>query len=262
MVARSRRGALRASKLPREALGAWDALDSPWRLAFQLAWEAYRGGTVPVGAVVIGGDGRLIGKARDHVYDTVPNAAVIHGNRLAHAELIALTKLDAYERYEDAVLYSTVEPCAMCVGAVITATVGSVRYASSDPYGGAAGQVPVNDQTDRLPVRFEGPLPGPLGLIGAVLRLELYLRTNPDARLVITHRRRFHEAVAVAEELKAGDVLDTFARNGASFADVLPHIWTAADRVISVPSEHPVAAAKKPAVLAKRPFVPADHLTV
>ena len=60
MVVRGRRGGLRASKLPREALGAWEALDSPWRHAFQLAWEAYRYGTIPIGAVIVDGEGNLV----------------------------------------------------------------------------------------------------------------------------------------------------------------------------------------------------------
>jgi tRNA(Arg) A34 adenosine deaminase TadA len=233
VVIRRRRSLVRGLKLPREAAGAWEQLDAPWRHAFQLAWEAYRTGTVPIGAVVIGGDGKVLGRDRDHVYDTTPHAAPIQGNRLAHAELNALTKLDAYERYEDAVLYTTVEPCALCVGAAITTTVGTIRYASLDPYGGAAGQVPVNEQTDRLPMRFEGPLPGVPGLLGAVLRLELYLRTNPDAHLVQSHRRRFPEALAIAEDLRAIDVLAELSRAGASFNDVLPHLWAAADRILA-----------------------------
>jgi len=205
---------------------AWRALDPGWHQAFELAWQGYRVGAVPVGAVVMSSSGAVMSRARDHEYDDdVTGGQGVSRSRLAHAELNALVRLDPYERHEGAVLYTTIEPCALCVGAAVVATVGTVAFASPDPYGGAAGQVPETVQSARLAVAFKGPLPGPVGVLGAVLRLELYLRVNPDAYLVRAHRQLAPDLLAAAEQLYDDDVLPSLVRQHKSMPDVVSATW-------------------------------------
>ena len=58
------------------------------------------------------------------------------GSRLAHAEVDVLAQLSSNVRYRDHALYSTLEPCLLCVGATLHATVGRIEYAVADPFGG------------------------------------------------------------------------------------------------------------------------------
>jgi tRNA(adenine34) deaminase len=88
-------------------------------------------GEVPVGAVVVLDD-VIIGQAH--------NAPIAHGDPTAHAEVLALReaarKVGNY-RLPRATLYATLEPCAMCCGAVIQARIARVVYGAADPKAGA-----------------------------------------------------------------------------------------------------------------------------
>ena len=113
----------------------WRELDEPWRAGLELAWEAYLAGTIPVGSVVAGPDGTVVARGRNRIFD--PPGHGLAGSRLAHAEVDALAQLPVTERYRDHVLYSTLEPCLLCVAATLLATVGRIEYAAADPFGGA-----------------------------------------------------------------------------------------------------------------------------
>jgi tRNA(Arg) A34 adenosine deaminase TadA len=109
-------------------------LDEPWRAALELAWEAYVADTIPVGSVVAAGDGRIVARGRNRIFE--PPGDGLSGSRLAHAEVDALAQLPVTDRYRDHVLYSTLEPCLLCTAATLLATVGRIEYAASDPFGG------------------------------------------------------------------------------------------------------------------------------
>jgi tRNA(Arg) A34 adenosine deaminase TadA len=101
--------------------------------AMTLARHAAHQGEVPVGAVIIDpATGEIIGEGA--------NAPVMAHDPTAHAEIIALrsaaAKLGNY-RLTGLHLYVTLEPCAMCAGAISFARIGKVIYAASDPKGGA-----------------------------------------------------------------------------------------------------------------------------
>jgi tRNA(adenine34) deaminase len=105
------------------------------RLALEEARAAAAGGDVPVGAVIVRGDEILArqGNAREREQDPT-----------AHAEILALrqasTALGSW-RLLDSVLYVTLEPCAMCAGAIVLARIPRVVYGTADPKAGAAGSV-------------------------------------------------------------------------------------------------------------------------
>jgi tRNA(adenine34) deaminase len=99
--------------------------------ALALAEEAARVGEVPVGAVIVRG-GTIVAEAH--------NAPREHHDPTAHAEIqairLAARKLGE-ERLTDCELWVTLEPCAMCAGAIVHARIGKLYYAASDPKGGA-----------------------------------------------------------------------------------------------------------------------------
>jgi tRNA(adenine34) deaminase len=105
------------------------------RQALERAEGAGENGDVPIGAVVVRG-GEVIGAAG--------NERELRGDPTAHAELLALRqaaeRLGGW-RIEDASLFVTLEPCAMCAGAIVLARVARVVYGAADPKAGAAGSV-------------------------------------------------------------------------------------------------------------------------
>ena len=105
------------------------------RLALREAERALEHDDVPIGAVVVG-DGEVIGAAC--------NEHELRQDPTAHAETIALREaaraLSSW-RLHDAVLYVTLEPCAMCAGAIVLGRVPRVVFGAVDPKAGAAGSV-------------------------------------------------------------------------------------------------------------------------
>src|SRR5438046_9110568 len=98
--------------------------------AFALAEEAAAEGEIPVGAVVVDRDGVIIGRGRNRRES---------GDPLGHAELIAIA--EAAEaigdwRLEGTTMVVTLEPCAMCAGALVNAPVGKMIFGATDPNGG------------------------------------------------------------------------------------------------------------------------------
>ncbi len=105
------------------------------REALALAREAGARGEVPVGAVAVH-DGRVVGRGA--------NARESARDPTAHAELLAIQ--DAARtlgrwRLSGVTLYVTLEPCAMCAGAMVLARIDRLVYAATDPKAGAAGSL-------------------------------------------------------------------------------------------------------------------------
>jgi tRNA(adenine34) deaminase len=101
------------------------------RLALEEARAAARHGEVPVAAVVVDGRG---------VVTRAGNRTIMDCDPTAHAEIVALraaAKVLGNHRFADATLYVTVEPCAMCAGAIIQARISRVVYGCDDAKGGA-----------------------------------------------------------------------------------------------------------------------------
>jgi tRNA(adenine34) deaminase len=105
------------------------------RLALREAERAGEHGDAPIGAVVVR-DGEVVGAAG--------NERELRSDPTAHAEVLALReaagKLGGW-RVPDSVLYVTLEPCAMCAGAIVLARVPRVVFGATDPKAGAAGSV-------------------------------------------------------------------------------------------------------------------------
>lgn len=105
------------------------------REAFALAREAGAMGEVPVGAVVVR-DGEIVGRGY--------NRPITSHDPTAHAEIVALrdaaTRAGNY-RLPDCELFVTLEPCAMCTGAIFHARIARVVFGTRDPKTGVAGSV-------------------------------------------------------------------------------------------------------------------------
>lgn len=110
--------------------------DQKWmQIALDLAHEAALNNEVPVGAILVK-DGEIIGRGS--------NAPISLQDPTAHAEIQALRQAAAYlgnYRLVDCTLYVTIEPCAMCAGAIQHARIARLVYGASDAKTGACGSV-------------------------------------------------------------------------------------------------------------------------
>lgn len=111
-------------------------LPDPMRAALAAAQEAMAAGEVPVGAVIVRA-GTIIATAH--------NAPRMHCDPTAHAEMLAIRAAArnlGHDRLDDCDLWVTLEPCAMCAGAIAHARIARLYYGAEDPKGGAVAHGP------------------------------------------------------------------------------------------------------------------------
>lgn len=105
-------------------------------LALSLAREAADEGEVPVGCVIVDGDGNIIGKGR--------NRRIENHDATAHAEIEAIRSACAALgdwRLDDCTMFVTLEPCPMCAGAIIMSRVPTLVFGAREPVTGSVGSV-------------------------------------------------------------------------------------------------------------------------
>lgn len=110
--------------------------DEKWmRIALEEAEKALEEEDVPIGAIAVR-DNMIIGRGY--------NKREANQDPTAHAEMIAIrqaAKIVGHWRLEDVTLYCTLEPCAMCAGAMVLARLPRLVYATTDPKAGAGGSI-------------------------------------------------------------------------------------------------------------------------
>ena len=128
------------------------------REALALAAEAAAAGEIPVGCVVVDGEGNIIGRGR--------NRREEKRSVVGHAEIEALEAAAAFRgdwRMDDCSLFVTLEPCPMCAGAMIMSRLGTLVYGAREEQTGSAASV-LN--------LFEESYPGHTAIYGGVLATE------------------------------------------------------------------------------------------
>lgn len=113
-----------------------------WQETFAEAWTAFCEGTIPIGAIITDKDGNVLSRGRNSIY----NSQVLNP-KMQHAEMNCLANLDTH-KYPDVreyFLYTTMEPCPMCMGTLTMSNIRHVRYAARDDFGGAA-HIAFNDR--------------------------------------------------------------------------------------------------------------------
>ncbi len=143
-----------------------------WALAE--ARVASLAGEVPVGAVILGLDGAVLARSRNEILSRSDPTA--HAERLAVTE--ACARVGAPRLPEGSLLVSTLEPCAMCAGAIVLARVDWLVFGAPDPKTGACGSLRNVVRDERLNHRV-GLLPGSRGAECAELLRAFFRERRP-----------------------------------------------------------------------------------
>jgi tRNA(adenine34) deaminase len=124
--------------------------DAAWmRRAIEVADACAAHGDVPIGAVVVRDDAEIAAAG---------NERELRGDPTAHAEILALraaSEVMGSWRLDGCSLYVTLEPCAMCAGAIVLARIDRVVFGAADPKAGFAGSLGNLVQDERLNHRVE-----------------------------------------------------------------------------------------------------------
>ena len=110
----------------------WNDLTKQWQIVFEEAWRAFCYGSTPIGAAIFNKDGSLVhsDRNRSREADTV-------NREISHAEANALRRLDT-EKFNSRELsiYTSMEPCPMCMGMILMGHIKTVHFAAFDSYCG------------------------------------------------------------------------------------------------------------------------------
>jgi len=112
----------------------WENIEKPWQRAFELGWEALKNGSIPIGAVITDEKGNIISQGRNRL-----NEKGSLNPKIAHAETEAIQNLNTleYPNVYEYTLFACMEPCPMCMGAIVMSNLRKLRVAARDGYGGA-----------------------------------------------------------------------------------------------------------------------------
>jgi tRNA(Arg) A34 adenosine deaminase TadA len=171
----------------------WDSLEQPWQAAFGEAARAYlKLGSPPIGAVVVDSSGEIVARAAND----------FPRNRLAHAEVAALAQIPVATDRLKCEIFSTLEPCAMCVGAIRMCQLHAVHFAAADPSAGSSSLFHANEFMREFPCSVHGPHDPELEL--AIVALVVESRVRNGHYRWREHWSRYHpRGTAVGTHLAA-----------------------------------------------------------
>lgn len=119
----------------------WSDLEYGFKIAFDNAWEAYRNNSIPIGVVILNDINIIMSTGKNQIHSEGDGILKFH--QLAHAEANAILNLS--EITDESIkkdirtftLYSTMEPCPFCFGAIVMGSIRNLKFASRDSWAGA-----------------------------------------------------------------------------------------------------------------------------
>ncbi|HLG10624.1 MAG TPA: nucleoside deaminase [Dehalococcoidia bacterium] len=209
----------------------WKALAAPWQSSIEEAWASYREGSVPIGAAVVDTQGAIVATGRNRRDEEAGGDAASHGQPLAHAELNALLEASTGKRsLRGFSLYTTMEPCPLCTGALAMAHVGQVQFAARDLWAGSLGLLEASAFLRSRQIEVVGPFDSQLEEVMLALNVDFWLR-QPSAsasKLIELWRVAFPAAVELGESMYREGALKAAARESLPASEMLTLLETAA----------------------------------
>ncbi len=131
----------------------FEELDKCWQKVFELGWESYREGNLPIGAIITDPEGNVLSSGRNRyiVSKRFPNCKVDH----AETECIQELDIGKYPDLKSYTLYTSMEPCPMCIGTIIMSNLKKVKVAAHDSWAGASDICLKNNYAQKKCVEVE-----------------------------------------------------------------------------------------------------------
>jgi tRNA(adenine34) deaminase len=207
----------------------WDSIPLPWQACLEEAWLAYCAGCIPIGAVIIAADGKIISRGRNRINEPCFQDGVIHSSELAHAELNALIAIPkgVYDLHT-CTLYTILEPCPLCLGALYMSGVHRFYFAACDPWAGSVNLLGATPYLSRKPVRAFGPSDPDLEQIIIAMQVISGLQGVPAGmpRVLETWREVFPHFVAFGEQVSAAQVLPQFRAKNFLVSELINYLFS------------------------------------
>jgi tRNA(Arg) A34 adenosine deaminase TadA len=197
-------------------MSSWEALPRPWQACLEEAWTAYCAGSIPIGACVVDASGNILSRGRNRINETDGEAPFIFNDELAHAEINALLAIRSeYQVRHTAALYTTTEPCPLCMGAFYMSGIRRLHYAAREPWAGSVNLLGATPYLSRKPIQVFGPADPLLEALVTALYVawELECSHNPQNLVLQAMRETIPAGVALGEQLYQDKVLRLMSAN-------------------------------------------------
>lgn len=200
----------------------WNEIAEPWKMAFLQGWEAFKNGSIPIGAAIVDENGKVISLGRNRL-----NEHNILNPKIAHAEMECLLKLDVqkYPNVKQYTLYACMEPCPMCFGTIVMSNFRKLKVAARDGHGGAVHYCETDPyiKSKNLQVEFE------LGVLQAVqITLQSYFELricNGEVNKIIDiFSQDCPEAAKLAKIFYDEKYLDSCVQSNKEFEHIFNYI--------------------------------------
>ncbi len=201
----------------------WSELSPAWQAGLQEAWVACCAGSLPIGAVITGPEEQIMAKGRNRLFETSAEPPYLTG-RLAHAEMNAIRAFELTGHlFVESTLFTTLEPCPMCLGAIRLTRFESVHFAAHDVLAGSAVLLQATDFMRRKAPRMVGPFSSELEILLLALLTETVLRRGHPQGLknLSTREERNPGAVQLGYEWHQSGIIGSLIAGQASASEFL-----------------------------------------
>ena len=197
-------------------------LSPTWQACFEEGWQAFLADNVPIGAAITDNDGKVLFQSRNRIADLSAPPRQTCNSQIAHAELNTILMIEGKPQgIHDWHIYSLVEPCPLCMGAIYMAGLRHIHYAFPDAYAGSTDLLGKSPYLSRKPVRTFSPETSPLYEIVAAQQMEFNLRRGERFLEVADAIRSSSRSGAIlGEQMHAKNTLQQFAAAGIPAAEV------------------------------------------
>jgi len=200
----------------------WNDLSDEWKKTFEQTWIAFQNGSIPIGAVITDKYGNVIIEGRNETCEKR-----IRNSRTAHAEMNCVRNLDI-EKYSDLAeyhLYTTMEPCPMCMGTIVMGGIRKLHVAARDKYCGALHYIDSDTyiKNKKMEVYLEA---GEMEAVQLVQQgyHELRRCNGEISNVLIEFRKDCPKSIEVALELYGDRYLDKCVQNNVPYYKIYNHI--------------------------------------
>jgi tRNA(Arg) A34 adenosine deaminase TadA len=178
-----------------------EEVSKPMQLALEQAWESFRNGSFPVGAVLVDHGASIVAVGRNRMGElSVPDGR-LRSTGLAHAEIDVLAQLPMGD-YAGHTLVTTLEPCLLCRSAATMAHVGNVEFLTADSICNGLEALPdINEHAKRWYPIMRGPARGDAADFASILPMAVLVLFGPNGDAAGHYRMHSPREFAVAEAM-------------------------------------------------------------
>jgi len=195
----------------------YDDLHKHWQTTLELAWESFKSHSLPIAAIIVDTNGNIVSTGRNQMHEKT-----MKNRKMAHAEMNALLKLsyDEHPQIRTYTLYTTMEPCPMCMGSIVMSDIRKVCIGMADPWAGAVDmcQLPYI-ASKKIDISFVGGMVEKLVAVLTIYR-ELELSNGSKNPIIERLKQQHPQIFLLSESLYAEHILRKCADKDNSFHDI------------------------------------------